>query len=187
MKTSTHFPTVVFTALLSILTISFSSQAETFTFDEKSTIGFVGSKVVGSHEGGFKKFTGSFELTEGEPKSGQFVIDMKSTWSDNDKLTGHLLSPDFFEVEAHPESKFVATKFEKKSEGVYHLSGDFTLRGVTKNITFPTAVKQQGDSATITAEFEINRQDFGITYKGMADNLIKDKVVIKLNLIAKTG
>lgn len=173
--------------LSTLLSISHISAAETYTFDKKSTIAFVGSKVIGSHDGGFKKFSGSFQLVDGEPQSGQFLIDMKSTWSDSDKLTGHLLSEDFFEVEKHPESKFVATKFEKKSDGVYHLSGDFTLRGVTKNITFPTTVKQDGDSVVITAEFDINRQDYGIKYKGMADNLIKDKVVIKLNLIAQAG
>ncbi|MEM1157520.1 MAG: YceI family protein [Verrucomicrobiota bacterium] len=187
MKTRNHFPAVISAALLSVFTVSQTSVAQTYTFDEKSTIGFVGSKLIGSHDGGFKKFSGSFDLVDGEPKSGQFVIDMKSTWSDNDKLTGHLLSPDFFEVEQHPESKFVATRFEKKSDGVYHLSGDFTLRGVTKNITFPTMVKQEGDAVTITAEFEINRKEFGISYKGMADNLIKNKVAIKLNLIAKAG
>jgi len=187
MKIKNNFPFVVFSAVLGLIGIAHTGAAQTYTFDSKSTIGFVGSKVVGSHDGGFKKFSGSFDLVDGEPKSGQFVIDMKSTWSDSEKLTGHLLSPDFFEVDKHPESKFVATKFEKKSDGVYHLTGDFTLRGVTKNITFPTTVKQEGDSVMINADFDINRQDYGISYPGMADNLIKDKVVIKLNLIAKAG
>ena len=81
--------------------------------------------------GGFKKFTGSFDIKDGEPESGEFTIDMNSTWSDADKLTKHLKNSDFFDVENYPETKFVATAFSKKSDGKYDLSGNFTLGGVT--------------------------------------------------------
>jgi polyisoprenoid-binding protein YceI len=162
-----------------------SLSGQTYVFSENSTIAFIGSKVTGSREGGFKKFTGSFDIKDGEPESGEFTIDMNSTWSDADKLTKHLKNSDFFDVENYPETKFVATAFSKKSDGKYDLSGNFTLRGVTKNITFPTTVKQTGDSVTIAAEFDINRQDFGISYAGKVDDLIRDEVVIKLNLISQ--
>lgn len=164
--------------------VATSTGGTTYTFSAQSTIGFVGSKVTGSHDGGFKKFTGKFNVKDGEPQSGSFTIDMSSTWSDAEKLTGKLKSADFFDVANHPESQFEVTSFNKKSSEKYDLSGNLTLRGITKNITFPTTVKQDDNSITVTAEFDINRKDFGIIYAGKTDDLIRDEVVMKLNLLA---
>ena len=152
-----------------------SIDGKTYIFNKDSTIGFIGSKV-----------TGSFDLKDDEPQSGQFTIDMNSTWSDDERLTKHLKAEDFFDVENYPESKFVATNFSKSLEGKYELSGNFTLRGVTKNITYPTQVIHNENSVLLKAEFDINRQDFGISYAGKVDDLIRDEVIIKLNLIAQS-
>ena len=51
-----------------------------------------------------------------------------------------------------------------------------------KSISFPATIKAAADSVAVDAEFAINRKDFGIVYKGKADDLIRDEVVIKLNL-----
>ncbi len=163
-----------------------SIDGTTYIFSKDSTIGFIGSKVTGSREGGFKEFTGSFDLKNDDPQSGEFTIDMNSTWSDDDRLTKHLKAQDFFDVENYPETKFVATNFSKGSEGKYELSGNLTLRGVTRNITFPTQVTHNNNSVILKAEFDINRQDFGISYAGKVDDLIRDEVIIKLNLIAQS-
>ena len=62
-----------------------------YAFDgDSSTIGFTGSKVTGSHDGGFEKFTGKILIADGQPVSNaenHVEIDMDSTWSDNDRLT----------------------------------------------------------------------------------------------------
>ncbi len=162
-----------------------SKNGITYVFTKESTIGFIGSKVTGSREGGFKIFTGSFDLKGGEPQSGEFTIDMNSTWSDDERLTKHLKAVDFFDVDNYAETKFVATNFSKGNESKYELSGNLTLRGITKNITFPTQVTHNDNSVTLKAEFDINRQDFGISYPGKADDLIRDEVIIKLNLVAQ--
>lgn len=155
-----------------------------YDFAETSTIGFVGSKITASHSGGFKTFTGSFTVKDGKPQSGEFTIDMNSTWSDSKKLTTHLKAADFFDVESHTESKFVVTKFTKQSDTSYLLSGNLTLKGTTKNITFPTTIKQEENTVTVKAEFDINRQDFGVNYPGKKDDLIRDEVILKFDLKA---
>jgi len=162
------------------------AAAKKFVFTEDSTIGFVGSKITGKHEGGFKKFTGSF-LVAGDVISGaghKVVIDMNSTWSDSDRLTSHLKNADFFDVEKFPESSFEVTAVEKGADGKTRLTGNLTLHGVTKQISFPADFGVQGGLATLKAEFFIKRNDFGIVYKGKADDLIRDEVVIKLDLKA---
>ena len=158
-----------------------------YVFTPTSQINFVGSKVTGSHTGGFKLFTGYFTVKDGAPVGNdhKVVIDMNSTFSDDEKLTGHLKSPDFFDVENHKESKFDITSLTKNADDSYVVSGNFTLHGQTKNITFPATVSQNGDAVNINAKFDINRKDFGIVYAGKADDLIRDEVVIELKLEAK--
>ncbi len=162
------------------------ATAQMFEFTPESSIGFVGSKVTGRHEGGFKKFTGGFKSAGGAISGSghKVVIDMNSTWSDNDRLTGHLKNPDFFDVEKYPESVFEVTAVEKSADGKTKFTGNLTLHGVTKQISFPGVFAVQGSSATLKAEFFIRRIDFGIQYKGKADDLIREEVVIKLDLKA---
>ena len=158
-----------------------------YVFTPESTVGFVGSKVTGSHNGGFKTFTGHFTVKDGKPVGNdhKVVIDMASTFSDAEKLTGHLKSPDFFDVEKYPQSTFDVTEIKAGDNGTYTVAGNFTLHGVTKNISFPATVTQGSDAVTIKAEFDIKRKDFGIVYPGKAEDLIRDEVVIKLDLTAK--
>ncbi|MEO5915766.1 MAG: YceI family protein [Luteolibacter sp.] len=158
-----------------------------YVFTPASQVNFIGSKVTKSHPGGFKSFTGYFTLKDGAPVGNdhKVVIDMKSAFADSEKLTGHLKSPDFFDVEKFPEATFDVTGFKKDSDTTYTVSGNFTLHGQTKNISFPTTVSQTGDTVKIDAKFDINRKDFGIVYAGMADDLIRDQVVIELKLEAK--
>ena len=162
-----------------------ASGGTTYTFTENSSIGFVGSKITDQHEGGFKTFEGSFIVKEGEPQGGKFTIDMNSTWSDNEKLTTHLKAADFFDVESFPSSEFVVTSFSMKGENAYDISGNLTLHGVTKNITFPTTVNTSDESIKVSSEFDIKRSDFGISYPGKKDDLIREEVILKLDLEAK--
>ncbi|WP_193210442.1 YceI family protein [Luteolibacter marinus] len=158
-----------------------------YVFTPESTIGFTGSKVTGKHDGGFKSFTGYFSVADGAPVGNdhKVVIDMTSTWSDAEKLTEHLKAPDFFDVEKFPETTFDVTEIKKESDTAYTVSGNFKLHGVEKNISFPATVSQDGDTVKIQAEFDINRKDFGILYPGKTDDLIRDEVVIRLDLQAK--
>ncbi len=158
-----------------------------YVFTPESRVNFTGSKVTGSHHGGFKTFTGHFTLKDGAPVGNdhKVVIDMESTFTDDEKLTAHLKNPDFFDVGKFPQSTFDVTEIKRDSDTAYTVSGNFTLHGITKNISFPATVSQSGDTAKIDARFDINRKDFGIVYAGKTDDLIRDEVVIELKLEAK--
>lgn len=154
-------------------------------FQEGTEVKFVGSKVTGSHNGGFRTVTGSVTLP-GEDLTQATIdvtIDMTSTYSDDEKLTGHLMSPDFFDVAQFPQSSFKSTKIEATDNG-FLVTGDLTLHGVTKSISFPAEMARQAEELTAKAEFAINRKDFNIVYPGKPDDLIRDEVVISLNVKA---
>jgi polyisoprenoid-binding protein YceI len=67
------------------------------------------------------------------------------------------------------------------------VTGNLDLHGVTKSISFPADIQVSNDEVTVKAEFAINRRDFGINYRGQANDLIRDNVVIKLDLKATPG
>ncbi|MFT4175269.1 MAG: YceI family protein [Luteolibacter sp.] len=158
-----------------------------YVFTENSRLTFIGSKVTGSHSGGFKTFSGYFSLKDGAPAGSdhKVTIDMNSVFSDSDKLTGHLKSEDFFDTEKYPQSTFDVTSVDKLSDTSYTISGNLTLHGVSKNISFPASVTQEGELLKIDAKFNINRKDFDIVYAGKTDDLIRDEVVIEFSVTAK--
>ena len=152
-----------------------------------SKIGFVGSKVTGKHDGGFKSFTGNIKVADGKiVGSPEFKIDMKTLWSDNEKLTGHLKSPDFFDVAKYPSATFTATSIEPAGD-LSNVTGNLELHGVTKSISFPAKIEITDDSVTVNADFAINRKDFNINYPGKTDDLIRDNVALMLAIKATTG
>lgn len=161
-----------------------TAETQRFVIQPESTIGFVGSKVTGSHEGGFKTFEGTIVTVAGQPAPGtEVVISMDSTWSDSNRLTQHLMSDDFFDVATNPHSTFTITAIEPADAG-FDVTANLNLHGVTKSISFPAMITVSEASVTVTAEFAINRKDFDIVYAGKPDDLIRDNVVIKLDITA---
>ncbi|MDA1277483.1 MAG: YceI family protein [Verrucomicrobia bacterium] len=159
-----------------------------FSIQPGSKVEFVGSKVTGSHSGGFERIAGEFIVADGKLASAghKILIDIPSIWSDSGRLTGHLKSPDFFDASQYPISTFIATSVEEHS-GNHTVAGNLTLHGITKNITFPAKVSVSDTMLTVSAEFHINRFDFDMKYSGKADDLIRKEIVLKLDVKAAPG
>jgi len=169
-----------------------TASAAKFTFDQSaSKVTWVGSKVTGKHEGGFGTFKGTVDVVDGAPEKSKVnvEIDSDSLTSDTEKLTGHLKSPDFFDTKAHPKATFASTEIKKGGDkGASHtITGNLTIKGITKSVTFPATVTLSGDAANVDTEFSLNRRDFSLNYAGMPNDLIRDEVVIKLTIRAKKG
>src|SRR5215510_885734 len=168
-------------------TTATKSSGETLTISpENSKVDFQASKVTRTHNGSFKQFSGTIDLVNNniEQSIVTINIDTASVAADDDQLTGHLKTPDFFDVAKYPKATFVSTKISA-APGVnttLNVTGNFDLHGVKKAITFPASIQLAADSVSVNAEFTINRKDFGINYPGKADDLIRDGVVIKLSL-----
>lgn len=158
---------------------------------DTSTVGFVGSKVTGSHEGSFQQFTGTLVLgTPVETSSINVQIVTDSLVADNERLTGHLKSPDFFDTATYPTASFVSTSVAVLADTppyTHTLTGNLSLHGQTREISFPATITVTPEQVTATSEFSINRMDFGIVYAGQADDLIREGVLIKLNIVARPG
>src|SRR5258707_2408672 len=151
-----------------------ASGTETLTISPaNSKVEFVASKVTRSHNGSFKQFSGQIDLDPSNIPNSRVSIDIEtsSVVADDDQLTGHLKTPDFFDVAKFPKATFVSTKIEPgNSGGPQTVTGNFELHGVKKSITFPATIQIAPDSVSVNAEFAINRKDFGIVYAGKADD-----------------
>ena len=148
---------------------------------ENTKITFVGTKPGGKHEGGFKTLTGTATVDGDKLGKVEVEIDTDSLWSDNDKLTAHLKSPDFFAVKTNPKARFSSTKVETTDTGVT-ITGDLTMKGKKKSISFPATVSRAGGALKIASQFSIDKRDFGMTYGG---GKIDDQVVIQVAVEAK--
>ncbi len=170
-----------------------------------TNIGWIGTKANGQHNGSFKVTEGTLAVKDGSLTGGNFTIDVSSLTvldlegEDKGKLEGHLKSGDFFMVDSFPTAKFEitgvspydATTSESKLDGATHsISGNLTLRGETKNVTFPAMVGIEGNSVTAKADFNIDRTQWGLNYKGPnnpADWFIAKEVNLKLDVKANNG
>jgi len=162
-----------------------AAEPMNLSFTDNSMITFKGSKVTGTHSGGFVDFTGAIAMADGTFDTAQITIDidMTSLFSDNSVLTDTLKGERFFEVGKFATSTFVSTTVEKTGEG-YTITGNLEMHGVTKGIAFPVTVSVNDGVLTSTAEFSIDRFQWDIKDEGMQDDLIRKEVVIRFDIEA---
>lgn len=150
-----------------------------------SVLNWKGNKPTGSHDGTVAIKSGGMLIEEGKLTKGNFVIDMTSITNVDmkgtdgaGKIVGHLNSPDFFDIAAYPTSTFVITKVEEVA-GKLSVTGNLQIKDVTKSITIPAMVSTENGVTTFKSEtFNVDRTDFGITYKSKKlDAAIKDKFI----------
>jgi polyisoprenoid-binding protein YceI len=158
----------------------------------KSTINWKGYKPTGSHNGIISLTSGELIMEEGVIKGGSFMVNML-TIKDADgseKLEGHLKSADFFEIEVYPTSTF-EIKNSSIEDGKTILTGDITIKGITKQLTFSAVVTETEGTVTLTSEtIQINRTDFNVKYKSksffndLKEKFINDEFDLQVTILA---
>lgn len=121
--------------------------------------------------GKFNEFTGTITTLGDQVKSINVEINTPSLTTEIEKLTNHLKSADFFNVNEHPKATFTSKKIEPAGDGKVNITGDLTLLGNTQAITFPATVSTDGDFS-LKAEFQIDRTRFGMDYG--TDGVLKE-------------
>lgn len=192
MKTNTNMTRGIFTAIIAFALVAFSTGVEKKKVNvEKSTIKWTGEKLTGSHEGTINLLEGYFEMENGKLTGGEFTADMTSinvtdltAGNGKEKLEGHLNSDDFFGVKKYPTAKFVMTTVVEKSEGVYGVAGEMTIKGKTNPIAFD--LKMNGDTAMTTLVIDRSKYDIrygsGSFFDNLGDKTIYDEFTLDITL-----
>jgi polyisoprenoid-binding protein YceI len=163
-----------------------------------SIITWKGYKPTGSHNGTIMLQSGTLEMDGEDLVGGSFTVEMSSI-KDADgsaKLEGHLKSDDFFDVEKFTTSTFKITEVTKNGEeeegGFVIVTGEMTIKGITKELSFSAEVSETDDSVLFETEsFQINRADFNIKYKSktffnnLKDKFVNDDFDLQVTLVAK--
>ena len=169
-----------------------SAEAVNYAIDKAaSTVKWEGAKLTETvHTGNVGITEGSLSAKQGKLEAGSFTIDMNSITNADlsdtayaNKLIGHLKSADFFLTDSFPTARFEITGVEAASSpDSAKVTGNLTLKGVTKSISFPAKVSLSDSTLDASARFTINRNDWGVTWGGAkSDKKIQD--MLKNNLI----
>lgn len=180
-------------AIFMVLGFTNPAKVETYKVDtQASSIDWIGRKITGQHTGKIKISSGDLLVNGNAIKGGSFVMDMNSMNSDSQKLTGHLKTDDFFSVEKNPTSKFLITKVTGAGKDRINVTGDLTIKGITKSISFPATVKKEGNAIVAVAKnVMIDRSKFDIRFgsksffNDIGDKAIDDNFELGINLVAK--
>ncbi|HEX2605981.1 MAG TPA: YceI family protein [Flavisolibacter sp.] len=115
----------------------------------------------------FKTFTGSIVFDEQNGAASRFdvSIDVNSINTGNGMQNKHAKSADWFDAAKYPQIRFVSKKIVK-TNATYQVTGDLSLHGITREVTFPFTFLKNGGGATFGGLFTINRNDFKIGTPG---------------------
>jgi polyisoprenoid-binding protein YceI len=183
-------------ALAAIALIAPAHAAETWSIDlSHSGVTFRIKHLVSIVPGRFTTFSGEFLFDEKtiENSSVNVSIDAASITTDNEKRDGHLKSPDFFDTATYPSITYKSTKVKKIDATHFEVTGDLTMRGVTKPVVL--AVEYLGTSpgmgsgprSGFHATTKLNRKDFGVSWNKSLDNgglVVGDNVDVDLMIEA---
>ncbi|MEY4526069.1 MAG: hypothetical protein RIR57_1440 [Bacteroidota bacterium] len=158
-----------------------------------SSIAWLAKKVTGEHNGTVGISAGALNVNGNKLIGGNFTIDLKTIKAlditdpgYNQKFIGHITSGDFFEIEKFPTATFVITKVAGNQ-----VTGNLTVKGITKSITFPAEIAVKGGKVTAKANITIDRTDFNIKYgskkffDSIGDKAIYDDFALTVSLVSE--
>jgi polyisoprenoid-binding protein YceI len=149
--------------------------------------------VISTVTGNFGSYDGQIE-TDGdnfENAKATFTVDIDSISTNNEDRDQHLKSDDFFNAEEYPQLKFESSNFEKVGDGEYKVTGNMTIRDITKEVELDvvhggTVGDQYGQTkAGFEVEGTINRKEFGLTWDAVTEAgnvVVGDKIKLQLNV-----
>ena len=183
--------------LLTAPTSDAAEVADTLKVDvERSVIQWRGTKFWGTrkHSGIVRLAEGSIVIHGNEIAAGRFVIDMttievtdipKSDPIPRNRLRRHLLDEDFFFVQRYPTAVLQLGETLSDSDGSFVITGNMTIRGVSRQITFEAHIPVlRPDALRATAQITLNRHRWGVSFRGsrLTNDLVDDKIYLDLLL-----
>lgn len=193
--TKAYQPSRMLAAIFILFGVHCSAQTTLRVIPVDSKVIWTGTKVVGYHQGTVNIREGNVILKDQKLVGGYFIIDMNTiTCTDipesepvpKRRLENHLKGADFFNVAEYPVAKFeiAEARLHPDNPARYLVVGNLTIKGITKRWKIEVEPSTQTDKLFIAqADMRFDRQLFGVSYKGIADELVHD--MVKLNIILR--
>ncbi len=171
------------------------AEKETYLLDKNHTqIGFKVRHFVSKVGGHFAKFEGTIVLDRAKPEESSVDLKIDATSIDTGvpNRDKHLNSADFFDTAKFPEITFKSTKIAAKGKDTYEVTGDLTMRGVTKPVTLAVTANgfandgRGGQKTGFDVTGKLNRKDFGVSWNATVDQttMLSDDVDLEITVEA---
>lgn len=163
---------------------------------DASEVKWTATKVTGKHFGKINVQAGAIEFTDGQFSGGEAVIDTTSISVEDlqgggkEKLTKHLKSADFFDIQQFPTATIKITEVKPAGENLYDVTADLTIKGITKPVTFQANVVKNESGVTAAAAISIDRTTYDIRYgsgkffENLGDKTIHDTFTLDVSISA---
>ena len=182
-------------ALLLLLPSLAAAEARTYALDRAhSKVSFTIRHLMSEVDGRFRDFDGSITYDPQAPERSSVEVTIQATSIDtnNDRRDDHLRSADFFDVEKHPTLSFKSTSVQRESAEALRVTGDLSIRGVTKQVTIPVRITGQmpyrgGEKVGFASDFTVDRKEYDVTWNRAVDQggvLLGDEVAISIRVEA---
>jgi polyisoprenoid-binding protein YceI len=178
-------------------TTDFTALTGTYAIDAvHSRFGFVARHaMVTKVRGSFNDFEGTVTIDGADPSKSSVQVTLKvdSVDTRNAQRDGHLKTNDFLDIETYPEITFVSTSIEHDGGNDFQVTGDLTIKGVTKSVTIPleyqgTAKDPFGnDRVGFEGSLVISRGDYGVNFNAALETggvLVSEKVTLEFEISA---
>ena len=199
MKTRSTSPAPVRIAVALAAAVALASPAlaaETYQFDKShTTVGVQVRHIFTMLGGKFQDFSGTIKVDRAKPESSsvEFTIQATTIFTNDPKRDEHLRAPDFFDVANHPTITFKSTAVRPAGKDVYEVTGNLTMRGVTRQVTLPVTFLGEGkdpwgnEKMGFSLATSLNRKDYGINWNKALDQggvLLGDEVKVEISVEA---
>jgi len=181
-------------ALFALVAAAASLSAETYNIDPvHSSVGFTLRHMVSNFTSSFTKVSGTiaYDPAAAEQSSVQATIDIGSVNTANEKRDNHIKSPDFFDAAKFPTATFKSKAWKKTGENTFDVTGDLTIKDVTKEVVLKTTLIGSGPGmapgSTLTgwsATTTLKKSDFGVAGPAMLSAALGDDVAIAISIEA---
>lgn len=187
-----------------LLMVQLAARAQqTYQLDiKKSKIIWDNRKIMGGHHGYILFASGTLNyLANGEPETGTFSIDMNSMHATDDekpagnlKVEKELRTPGYFNIDKFPTATMRVKTIARIAVSTnYKVTGDLTIKGITKPIEFIASIKPKGNQLIATADIEVDRLQWNIdmqqqpkqwnVFDALKNKVIASNIAVKLNLV----
>ena len=182
-----------FIALFTLIAAAASLPAETYTIDPvHSYVGFTIRHLVSNFSSSFTKVSGSVSYDPAAPEASKVeaTIAIDSVATSNEKRDNHIKSPDFFDAAKFPTATFKSKSWKKTGENTFDVTGDLTIKDVTKEVVLKTTLVGSGPGmggATLTgweAKTSLKKSEFGLAGPAMLSKVLGDDVAINISVEA---
>jgi polyisoprenoid-binding protein YceI len=175
----------------------FEQLTGTYHFDPvHSRIGFVARHaMVTKVRGGFDEFTGTLDIDGTDPSNSaaRVTVEVASVNTRNEQRDGHLRTNDFFDAPTYPQITFASTAIDYRGSDDFLVTGDLTIKGVTRSITLPleyqgTAIDPFGNVRIgFEGSVEIDRRDWGVAFNAALETggvLVSNAITLEFEISA---